>query len=754
MCDYKYHVALSFAGEDRKIAEELWQAMTNKGLRVFYDKEHQPELWGADLTKDLPDVYSQDSQYCLMLISENYFKKKWTNFERQFVVARNLFEREYILPIRLDDTQMTGIPRTIGILDLREMTIAEIIDVLVAKLFNPESVKTFKDSEIGRWHLHIDSSDNFDFNLVEELSDRDFSVTKTRIQKWISGPQRSTKSDVYEVHTPENQNTEDFSQLITVERRKRNGEITDGDISDLLKLLSNYTGTVIEVEKKVGSINEKGEWSGRFIEDDSMTDPVGLFRTNSVGQDLLEIHHQIDIPRKNDDSDIDPLNLEDLRRLSVDTGLDIGGWFLFERKKRWSYRSNSFLPLQTEDHEFLRQYRLFNQSLCQYLEQQNLKASHRMIVEKIIGIWKVNPPAHDNDNKEIVLPRPKNPNSAHLERRKLAEWEQNITQLNNFWVVAPNFLGDRFPEFKKAMLHNLVVRRPPAKYFYFLSSQTDLHRLRKLVLELSTEYGEELGNNFDAIIFWDKTPAWLSIDRNYFIANPLDPKREGYTLNTAKGSVIRAQKLLSEELEKFVQSLLPLIERGSRCQDIYIKKVTGSPKIKEEGLSVMRTRLIEDPDKCGLDEWEKIVFDYDRVVAEVVSQNGGNVVKASVSLGYIATFQNAKSAIECAQELQRELQESFSHVIALEHGTVSRVWRAHGIDYIGKSIQSVEYLKDVGKNYSTTKQRSLVLMSERFRLQWIDIVPPRVVEERTRKFTNLNSEELLSAWELLPLKED
>ncbi len=47
MCDYQYHVALSFAGEDRQIAQELWEALMEKGLRVFYDKEHLPRLWGA-----------------------------------------------------------------------------------------------------------------------------------------------------------------------------------------------------------------------------------------------------------------------------------------------------------------------------------------------------------------------------------------------------------------------------------------------------------------------------------------------------------------------------------------------------------------------------------------------------------------------------------------------------------------------------------------------------------------------------------
>ena len=42
----KYDIAISFAGEDRPIAERLASLLVTQGLNVFYDAYEQPNLWG------------------------------------------------------------------------------------------------------------------------------------------------------------------------------------------------------------------------------------------------------------------------------------------------------------------------------------------------------------------------------------------------------------------------------------------------------------------------------------------------------------------------------------------------------------------------------------------------------------------------------------------------------------------------------------------------------------------------------------
>ena len=131
----EYDVALSFAGEDRHHAERLAELLRAEEYSVFYDEYELAKLWGKDLYVYLSSVYKDQAEYCVMFLSEYYAQKVWTNHERESAQARAFEEnREYILPVRLDDTEIPGILPTVGYLDLRSMTIEEIHQILVEKL--------------------------------------------------------------------------------------------------------------------------------------------------------------------------------------------------------------------------------------------------------------------------------------------------------------------------------------------------------------------------------------------------------------------------------------------------------------------------------------------------------------------------------------------------------------------------------------------------------------------------------------------
>ena len=135
MKEKKYDVALSFAGEDRQHAEKLADLLTLDGYFVFYDEFERAGLWGKDLYQHLSSVYKDQARYCVMFLSEHYARKLWPNHERKSAQARAFEEsQEYILPVRLDDTEIPGIPPTVGYLDLREINIDEVYRILVEKL--------------------------------------------------------------------------------------------------------------------------------------------------------------------------------------------------------------------------------------------------------------------------------------------------------------------------------------------------------------------------------------------------------------------------------------------------------------------------------------------------------------------------------------------------------------------------------------------------------------------------------------------
>lgn len=133
--EYKYDIAISFAGEDRNIAREIATSLSSQNIKVFFDEFEKEKLWGKNLYDHLSHVYTDAAKFCIILISENYSKKSWTNLERQNAQARAFREsREYILPVRIDKTKLPGLPETVGYLSLDETSINEIVEFVKLKL--------------------------------------------------------------------------------------------------------------------------------------------------------------------------------------------------------------------------------------------------------------------------------------------------------------------------------------------------------------------------------------------------------------------------------------------------------------------------------------------------------------------------------------------------------------------------------------------------------------------------------------------
>lgn len=130
-----YDVALSFAGEDRRYAEQLADELRKRGVRVFYDAFEQSSLWGQDLYTYLDDLYRFRARYCIMFLSAHYSGKLWTNHERRAAQARAFAEsRTYILPVRLDETEIPGIAPTVGYITWTEGSGETIAEMVVRKL--------------------------------------------------------------------------------------------------------------------------------------------------------------------------------------------------------------------------------------------------------------------------------------------------------------------------------------------------------------------------------------------------------------------------------------------------------------------------------------------------------------------------------------------------------------------------------------------------------------------------------------------
>ena len=132
---YDFDVALSFAGEDREYVEEVNAALKAVGIKTFLDADYLADTWGEDLVEFFDAVYRLRARFAILFISRHYAEKTWPRQERRSAIARAVVERgAYVLPVRLDDTEMDGLRPTVGYLDSRKTGIDGLARALTAKL--------------------------------------------------------------------------------------------------------------------------------------------------------------------------------------------------------------------------------------------------------------------------------------------------------------------------------------------------------------------------------------------------------------------------------------------------------------------------------------------------------------------------------------------------------------------------------------------------------------------------------------------
>lgn len=132
----KYHVALSFAGEDREYVEKVAAELRDHGVDVFYDKFEETKLWGKNLYTYLSEIYKDRALYTVMFISEHYKDKLWTNHERESAQARAFEEsKEYILPVKFDNSvEIPGVLKTTGYISLESLSPESLALKIIEKL--------------------------------------------------------------------------------------------------------------------------------------------------------------------------------------------------------------------------------------------------------------------------------------------------------------------------------------------------------------------------------------------------------------------------------------------------------------------------------------------------------------------------------------------------------------------------------------------------------------------------------------------
>jgi len=141
---FRFEIAISYAGEEEGIAENLYRLLLERGVKVFFAKGKMAYLLGKGLESEIPYVFGPGSRFFVPIISRNYVKKRWPLYELRSAIEEESRRRfEFILPIRLDDVDLEGLEEDRVYLDLRKEGLFRVADILIEKLrekYPPEEI--------------------------------------------------------------------------------------------------------------------------------------------------------------------------------------------------------------------------------------------------------------------------------------------------------------------------------------------------------------------------------------------------------------------------------------------------------------------------------------------------------------------------------------------------------------------------------------------------------------------------------------
>jgi DNA-binding winged helix-turn-helix (wHTH) protein len=591
-------------------------------------------------------------------------------------------------------------------------------------------------SKLDTVHVHVDggSGEAPVSEIVARFVGEGRPSRMNSVMDFTDGPQREEDPATYASHTPggiDDEKLEFFSTHLFGGFAE-----TKRGLHRLLSRLeeTRSEGMVVEAERIIGNLSDdSNEWSDTYI------NHYPVLCSGDVGYTIsktkpIEIHYALDIPRQGEWLNAPPLGLRDLTLLSSELGIRVGGWFLFDKREqnKWAYRSNMFE--REARREEIEEYRVkLRDKLIEVGSARGFTCEVRALVEQTIGIW--NTPLKVFTGPRNVV--------------ELSEWERNYPDLKDFWVVTPNFLGDKEQYIRNAMLSNL--RNRSVTYTYFLRSIADYNRLLSLAEGLQRQLPDYV-NVYDrirAVMIIKSASDARTVERLFeqgqgqgcFIANPVphesrDDDMDGYMLVRSSedlGQISGGRVMKHEQLKGIVELLKPLLPSGRPLQGYSLplnplenREMSGTT-IVCVGLKSL-PQLLNDVDEESV---ARLLREYDLLVSSEVSKLGGEVVR-SIESGYLLKFEKQNAAFLCAEQIKKgaeSIDPTLAQKIAIDYGDVWRVMRAHGFDYCGKAITRCrgllkkarygemwttnEYATTLGQKHSAR----LVLTDEVFRFE-------------------------------------
>ena len=102
---YNYQIGISYADEQKKIAERIFNLLTEKGIKVFFAPNEESNYLGSNIYTELINIYENECKYIVAIISEEYLNKDYTNQELSVALTRNKNGEKCLIPIYTSDAR-------------------------------------------------------------------------------------------------------------------------------------------------------------------------------------------------------------------------------------------------------------------------------------------------------------------------------------------------------------------------------------------------------------------------------------------------------------------------------------------------------------------------------------------------------------------------------------------------------------------------------------------------------------------------
>jgi RES domain-containing protein len=130
-----YHVALTFAEQDRGYVSQVAAILRYQAINVFYDHYEISLLWGKNMLEFMDELYGNNTHFVIMFISEAYVAEMAKRHERRIVLETALGkDYDYLLPARFDNAKVPGLPVLTIAIYLKDYTPEQFCAIVIRKL--------------------------------------------------------------------------------------------------------------------------------------------------------------------------------------------------------------------------------------------------------------------------------------------------------------------------------------------------------------------------------------------------------------------------------------------------------------------------------------------------------------------------------------------------------------------------------------------------------------------------------------------